>query len=46
MYCLKEIYLNNGDEKGFSYVSELSIHHDLEMTKSKFKKQNLFLRNN
>lgn len=36
---LKEFYLNKGDEKGFSYVSELIIHHELEMTKSKFKKQ-------
>ncbi|KAL5238751.1 hypothetical protein ACI65C_006161 [Semiaphis heraclei] len=36
---LKEFYLNKGDEKGFSHVSELIFHHELEMTKSKFKKQ-------
>jgi len=35
----KEFYLNKGDEKGFSYKSELIIHHELETTNSKFKKQ-------
>lgn len=36
---LKEFfdYLKNGDEKGFSHASELIMHHELEMTKSKLK---------
>ncbi|KAE9533543.1 hypothetical protein AGLY_009181 [Aphis glycines] len=32
---LKEFYLNKGDEKGFSNMSELIIHHELEITRSK-----------
>jgi len=31
--------VKNGDEKGVSHVSELIIHHELEMTKSKKQKQ-------